>query len=316
MGLLLLLVGSASLKAQTGDPFPEVKENTMYNMPMTVKAEMDGQTLTSDVVIAVYCGEQIRAKGSPANADKPGVVYLAVHSDVIGEKLFFKVFHDGAITDVDPGDVTLQPNGNLGTPSEPYTIVVPAPTVETTFSAEGWATACLPFDACVPPGVTVWNATAIVNSELEMEKVNATILPKEMPVLLQRTDGITTCKWGTAAATEEQTAAIRPQSSILVGAAEATDVTASTVLTLGHSKESGEIGFWLFTGTTIPANRAYITDFPAGTRGVTWATDNSTRIDHVDARVDVDVYNLKGQKVSGSLQPGCYIKGGKKFLVK
>ena len=28
------------------------------------------------------------------------------------------------------------------------------------------------------------------------------------------------------------------------------------------------------------------------------------------------IYNLKGQKVSGRLPSGCYIKGGKKFIIK
>lgn len=318
---LLLLAGSVGLKAQTSDPFPSVNgHNYIGNIPMSVKAVMNGQALTYDVVIAVYCGDQIRGKGSPNDASAPGVAYLTVYGDATVEKLYFKVYHDGAITEVDQGDVSYRFNGNVGTPDAPYILNVPSPTVETTFSAEGWATTCLSFNACVPPGVTVWNATAIEDSELKMEIVNTTVLPKDMPVLLQGTSGMTTCKWGVSVADAEKTVAIRPQSSILVGATEEEPVTAKTVLTLGHSKESNEIGFWLFTGTTIPANRAYIADFPAGTRGVTWTTDNTTHIVPVDGPVDVPVnspvYNLNGQKMNGRLRPGCYIKDGKKFLVR
>ena len=55
--------------------------------------------------------------------------------------------------------------------------------------------------------------------------------------------------------------------SILVGTTEKKEVAANSVLTLGHSKGTGEIGFWRFTGTEIPAYRAYIADFPSGTDG-------------------------------------------------
>ena len=81
-------------------------------------------------------------------------------------------------------------------PNEPYYIDLPAP-VTTTFSAEGWATTCLPFDAEVPAGVTVWNATAIEDGQLVTEALQLptvhsplwngseiSILPKNTPVLL------------------------------------------------------------------------------------------------------------------------------------
>ena len=270
-GLLALLLGSAGIVAQTSFPFPEVKLHDYYGtMTMAVKATMNGELLTDDIVIAVYCGDDIRGKGSPHDDSNPGVAYLTVYGDASGEKLFFKVFHDGAIAEADPGNVIFQYNGTIGTPSAPYILDVPSTTVETKFSVEGWATACLPFNGCVPPGVTLWNATCIENSELKLEQIKTTVLPKDMPVLLQCTDGMTTCKWGTSVASAEQVSSLRPHTSILMGATEATEVTANSVLTLGHSIESGEIGFWLFNGSTSPANRAYIADFPSGVRGIKW----------------------------------------------
>ena len=141
-GLLALLLGSAGIVAQTSGPFPEVKLHDYYGtMTMAVKATMNGVMLTDDVVIAVYCGDDIRGKGSPHDESNPGVTYLTVYGDASGEKLFFKVFHDGAIAEVDPGNVIFQYNGAVGTPSAPYSLDVPSTTVETTFTAEGWATA-------------------------------------------------------------------------------------------------------------------------------------------------------------------------------
>lgn len=137
-------------------------------------------------------------------------------------------------------------------------------------------------------------------------------------MLLQCTDGMTVCKWGTSVANAEQISSLRPQTSILMGATEATEVTANSVLTLGHSNESGEIGFWLFTGSTIPANRAYIADFPSGVRGIKWSTDELTSVK--DVRSDEPrngVYNLKGEKIDAQrLLPGFYVVNGKKMIVR
>ncbi|MCR4613673.1 MAG: hypothetical protein K5778_06705, partial [Bacteroidaceae bacterium] len=61
--LALLLMGSASLMAQTQvtDPFPDVLFRSYYgNMQLTAKAVMNGEVLTGDVVIAIYCDDKIR----------------------------------------------------------------------------------------------------------------------------------------------------------------------------------------------------------------------------------------------------------------
>ncbi|MBR6036117.1 MAG: hypothetical protein IKP41_04070, partial [Bacteroidaceae bacterium] len=70
--LALSVMGSASLMAQVTDVFPEVNPRDYYgNMSMSVKAVRNGQTV-EDVVIAAYSGEQMRGKGHPTNAKKPG----------------------------------------------------------------------------------------------------------------------------------------------------------------------------------------------------------------------------------------------------
>ena len=91
--LALSVVGGASLMAQVTDVFPEVNPRDYYgNMSISVKAVRNGQTV-EDVVIAAYSGEQMRGKGHPTNAKKPGVAYLTVCGNKTGEELHFKVFY-------------------------------------------------------------------------------------------------------------------------------------------------------------------------------------------------------------------------------
>ena len=120
--LALSVVGSASLMAQVTDVFPEVNPRDYYgNMSMSVKAVRNGQTV-EDVVIAAYSGEQMRGKGHPTNAKKPGVVYLTVCGNKTGEELHFKVLTKGCLYDVAPDDLSFKLNGIVGSPKNPYEI--------------------------------------------------------------------------------------------------------------------------------------------------------------------------------------------------
>lgn len=133
---------------------------------------------------------------------------------------------------------------------------------------------------------------------------------------------------------------------IFTGATEPTAVAANSVLTLGYSNEGNhEIGFWRFTGTTIPANRAYITDFPAGSRGVTFRMDDETGIsdnkretinnkrDTINnkraATANDRCYDLQGRQIglrsdasvgngarNRQLRSGLYITNGRKVVIK
>jgi hypothetical protein len=67
-----------------------------------------------------------------------------------------------------------------------------------------------------------------------------------------------------------------PATNIFVGTTETTTVEANSVLTLGHSNSTGEIGFWRYTGTTIAPNRAYIAQWPSEARGVTIRIEDGT----------------------------------------
>ena len=297
-GLLALLVmGSAGLQAQTKDPFPDVPYRQYFgNMQLAAKAILKEKTLTENVVIAIYCGDQIRGKGSPSNADASGVVYLTVYGDMSKDQLHCKVAVNGKVIEVDQGDLFYGYNKVVGSPSNPYVITLPVPVV-TKPSSEGWATTCLPYSAAIPEGVTIWNIVGISNGQLEMRKAQGTILGAETPVLLQ-SKGMDSYEWLPRVAEGD----VDTQDCILSGSLEATDVEANSVLTLGHSIETGEIGFWLYTGTTVPANRAYIADFPAGTLGYVIFDDDiisSVAPTALASQQSGQAYDLLGRKARG-----------------
>jgi hypothetical protein len=317
--LVLLLVGSTSLMAQD-DPFGEFQYNDyQFVMGVTGFVRLGDEKLDNETVVAAFCGDQLRGKCNPMDEyPYTSIIYLDVYSNKAGEKIHFKVFTGGRVIEVDQG-LTFESFGVIGYPSDPYYIDLPVPVV-TTPSAEGWATTCLPFNAEVPDGVTVWNATGINNGELVMEKAQGKILPKNTPVLLQsnaqQADGPASYEWLSRVADGD----VSTPGSILAGTTVEKTVDANSVLTLGHSDGSGEIGFWLFTGTTIPAYRAYITDFPSGSRGVKISVDDESTTGVADVRdkmseVRGEYYNMQGCKVTNPTK-GLYIVNGRKIIVR
>ena len=157
--LALLLVGGASMLAQEGsDPFPEVNAgNWQGNMILVGKVMLNGVALTEEAVVAAYYNDEIRGKKRPNNE---GILNMKVHGGTT-VPLHFKVYTGGRIIEVDQG-TQFKWDDILGSTSDPYIINLPTP-VTTNTSAEGWATTCLPFNAAVPEGVTVFSASKIEN---------------------------------------------------------------------------------------------------------------------------------------------------------
>ena len=312
---LFLLVGSVSLVAQSsGDPFGEVNyRKYANNMSLTALVYMDGNALGNETVVAAYCGEELRGKDSPIDdAGYTTILYLDIYGDNRGDKLHFKVSTEARVIEVDQG-LTYASDDIIGSPEAPYIIDLPVPVV-TTPSTEGWATTCVPFNAEVPDGVTVWNVTGIEQGELTMSKVEGNILPKDTPVLLY-SDGKANYEWLSRVADGDMTMT----SSILKGTTAETTVTASSVMTLGHSNETGEIGFWLYTGTEIPANRAYIADFPTNARGFAIHADGTTTgigatlNDNGQMINDKFIYDLQGRRTNA--RPSLWKKNEKGQII-
>lgn len=323
-----LIVVSQPLLAQTDtDPFPDVNYHKYQsNMSFTGQVRIDGEVQPDGTIVAVYCGDEIRGKDVVfSQGSRSNFFMVNAMGEKSGEPLHFKVYVNGRIIEVDQG-VTFSGDAELGSIKNYYYIDLPAP-VNTTFSVEGWATTCLPFNAEVPEGITVWNATGIADGELVMEICEGSVLPKDTPVLLQ-SEGGANCEW-LARVTDGN---VNASGSIFCGTTKPTTVDAGSILTLGHSEDTGEIGFWRFIGTTVPANRAYIDDVPSEARGVRIRIDNddTTEIDDVIANPSPSLsiwYSIDGQRLSCKpSQNGIYVlsnsdslqgkNNGRKVLIK
>ena len=325
-----------NLMAQGDDPFNDEFDYTKYQSNMTVTGYVrmvtlvngvwtpvnEGEVLGNETVVAAYCGDELRGKGNPANFNNNKYISL-LRLTVYGEnkdKLYFKVFTNGHVIEVDQG-VTFTEDG-YGKAKEPYYINLPAP-ITTTFNEDGWATTCLPFDARVPEGVTIWVVTGIEDGNLIIEEVVSDVLPKDTPVLIQ-SDGQASCEWLSAVIDKETlaeaTSLFKEQASILKGTTEPTGVEANSVLTFGYSEETSELGFWLNKDTTIPANQAYITDFPADSQGAKLVTDTTTGISEIENGkliLGSPVYDLQGRRIESTvLRKGIYVVNGKKTIIK
>ena len=125
--LALLLVGSAGLRAQSSDPFPEVNPHK-YDNSMIIRGQVrqNGVALGSDAVVAVYCGDEIRGKGRPFSDENhihTNFIQFLVHGDgdTNGDPLVFKVYTGGKIIEVDQG-LTYQNNAVIGSYDKYYYI--------------------------------------------------------------------------------------------------------------------------------------------------------------------------------------------------
>ncbi len=112
--------------------------------------------------------------------------------------------------------------------------------------------------------------------------------------------------------------------NLLQGTIDKTKTSAieGTVLTLGHGKESGEVGFYKYTGTWLAANKAYIV-LPSTTeiKNLGIALDeHSTNIQLVDnkKKETTTIYDMMGRRFSAnvSLPKGLYIIDSKKVFIR
>ena len=317
MMLALLFVGSASILAD--DLFPGDPGHKYQNYKRLVgKVLLNGEELTSEAVVAAYAGDELRGKKSP---DDENMVWLQLWGDDHVVPIHFKVYTGGRIIEVDQ-ELEYTPYNDYGSYAAPYLINLT--TVTTNTSAEGWATTCLPFNAAVPEGVTVYAAKSIEGGVVKIEPVSCSILPNNTPVLL-KTETQASYEWLSRVADGDATI----ESNLFKGTTVAKTVDENSVLTLGHATDgAGEIGFWLFNGTTIPANRAYLEKPAEGVRGyaLDW-TDEVTGIESIELNGgcvngtpsigdnrNVRGYDLLGRSLTGKSH--LMIINGKKVMVK
>ena len=127
-----LLLWPAASSAQSADDiafdkeidpnsvFPVVNSHKYPNtMTITAQVIIDGKTLGTDAIIAVFAGNEIRGKERPVN-DKEKLAYLTVYGGG-STMLTFKVWNDGIVYKCRT-TLTFENEGNAGSPIAPFII--------------------------------------------------------------------------------------------------------------------------------------------------------------------------------------------------
>lgn len=173
----------------------------------------------------------------------------------------------------------------------------------------------------VPEGVEAFVANSTKDQSLVMEPIG-NVIPAGTAVYLRTKEVSGLHSYGLHAFNvtnegEDETIG----DNLLQGTDNEITVESKSVLTLGRSE--GEIGFWVYTGTTLNPHRAYIPlsslqdgnvngfrlDFD-GTNDIVQPVSNTTAETQ-------SWYNLQGVKMNGQpTQKGLYINNGKKILIK
>lgn len=178
--------------------------------------------------------------------------------------------------------------------------------------ADAYATLYLPFAADVPDGVVAYTgATNADNTALTLTAVEGTLPAGEAVVLKAegKTEGFD------AVFVPSIEAPTKSETNVLVGYAEDTEAPAGTVFALGNVDG---VGFYNYTGATLPAYKAFVVLQDAATNALKFNFGEATAIESVQTQLGVDapIYDLSGRRVVNAAKGGLYIQNGRKFIVK
>jgi hypothetical protein len=188
-------------------------------------------------------------------------------------------------------------------------------TVTFSDAVEGYATFCPAKNVLIPEGVTAYIAKA-ENNALTLSEIKVCI-PANTGVILKGTAG-ETAEFETTGFTADVTG------NELTGVTKETTIEAKSVYVLSAEGEEG-VGFFVFSGTTIPANKAYYKAPAASTIsalhfnfGETEEPGNVTGINAVAIENNAQqvIYDLRGRRVQSLDRPGLYIVNGKKVAIQ
>lgn len=172
-------------------------------------------------------------------------------------------------------------------------------TMSLTLGANGYSS----YSACAPvqvAGATVKGAT-ISGNKLILSGTGD-VVPANTGVILKGTEGATV--------TLTAASSVSPISTDLTAAVVPTTVEANKTMVL--STKSSVTGFYVFTGTTITANKAYLASVPSSAP-LRIVEDETTGIEEVESEANVGFnYNLMGQQIKS--QKGFAIENGKKVV--
>ena len=177
-----------------------------------------------------------------------------------------------------------------------------------------WSTAYKPYNFTLPDSVKAFT----LSSAGELTEVGGAVRGG-MPVILRAPltmESVTLQRGG-------DSVAVAPADNILKGTYSTLTVTSGEKYTLQRKggSDGGAIGMMLFTGTTIPAGKAYVDKAdvdgsPARSSFVdfeSWGVP--TGIGSAKAEAAGAVYDLQGRRVA-SPKAGLYIVGGRKVVLK
>lgn len=192
----------------------------------------------------------------------------------------------------------------------------------------GWTTICLPFNAKVPEEVNVYAATAH-GKQTESDKVEDFIMTLTPVEIIDSLKGYIV--YGAVGDHYfKSTSRTCDKSTILTGNPTDAAISSTNINCYVLAYKTWGLGLYKYTGATLAAYRAWLPedmvsksnqeDLALGKRGICFViSDPTTGMSHpiytIETKDDA-IYNISGQRVKSPTQPGLYIFGRTKAMVK
>lgn len=192
----------------------------------------------------------------------------------------------------------------------------------------GWTTICLPFNAKVPEEVKVYAATAH-GKQTESDKVEDFIMTLTPVEIIDSLKGYIV--YGSVGDHYfKSTSRTCDKPTILSGNPTDAAISSTNINCYVLAYKTWGLGFYKYTGATLAANRGWLPQdmvsksnqetLNLGKRGISFViSDPTTGISHpiytIETKDDA-IYNISGQRVKSPIQPGLYIFGRTKAMVK
>lgn len=192
----------------------------------------------------------------------------------------------------------------------------------------GWTTICLPFNAKVPEEVNVYAATAH-GKQTESDKVEDFIMTLTPVEIIDSLKGYIV--YGSVGDHYfKSTSRTCDKPTILSGNPTDAAISSTNINCYVLAYKTWGLGFYKYTGATLAANRGWLPQdmvsksnqetLNLGKRGISFViSDPTTGMSHpiytIETKDDA-IYNISGQRVKSPIQPGLYIFGRTKAMVK
>ena len=192
----------------------------------------------------------------------------------------------------------------------------------------GWTTICLPFNAKVPEEVNVYAATAH-GKQTENDKVEDFIMTLTPVEIIDSLKGYIV--YGAVGDHYfKSTSRTCDKPTILTGNPTDAAISSTNINCYVLAYKTWGLGLYKYTGATLAANRGWLPQdmvsksnqdgLALGRRGISFViSDPTTGMSHpiytIETKDDA-IYNISGQRVKLPIQPGLYIFGRTKAMVK